>query len=90
MYVTTILETRVGERVYKLEQTKDSMGLPAGAPARVDWRVEILADAGSYRAHEFHNTIIACVVLDSREKAVEVLNAVVTTALDTVASPFDV
>ena len=81
MYVQEIIQTRVLDRVYFVEQCKES--------SRTDWRVRVVADAGSYRASEVHNTIMFDLGGFDREQAVRVFNAIVETAVDAVATPFD-
>jgi len=81
MYVSTIAETRVGERVYSVEECLETMGNPARRP---HFLVEVTADAGSIGASEIHNTIIIRLPLDTRPEAEAVWGALVKVAVDAV------
>lgn len=86
MRVSTITETRVGDRVYSIEATQES----AYDGPRHGFLVEVTADAGSYRADAQLDTILTRIpfAADQRMLAEAVLDALIQVARDEFQNPF--
>jgi len=80
MYVQSLQSTRIGDRVYSLEATRESS---FDGPI-LSFQVEVTADAGSFRASEIHDTILVRLVEPDREKAVAMLDALTQVARDAI------
>jgi len=78
MYVQDILTTRVLDRQYRLTATRQTT---FDGPV-LGYQIDVVADAGSYRADEQYETVVIRIAEPDREKAVAVFNGLVTVALD--------